>query len=118
MGCCECHDHKFDPFSTKDFYSMEAFFADLKQWGVYSDYSYTPNPDLKGWSNDHPFPPEIEVRSPYLVKRVEKLRNRLLDVAEASAARRATEEQNRAAFGEWVLEMSTFLGKHASGWVT
>ena len=20
MGCCECHDHKFDPFTTKDFY--------------------------------------------------------------------------------------------------
>ena len=44
MGCAECHDHKFEPFSTKDFYSLEAFFADIKQWGVYEDYSYTPEP--------------------------------------------------------------------------
>src|SRR6266446_4845726 len=73
MGCCECHSHKFDPFTIKDFYAFEAFFADVKQWGVYMDYDYTPNPDLKGWSNDHPFPPEIEVESAYLRRRLAKL---------------------------------------------
>ncbi len=38
MGCAECHDHKFDPFTAKDFYSFAAFFADIKEPGVYSGY--------------------------------------------------------------------------------
>jgi len=34
MGCCECHNHKFDPFTIKDFYSFAAFFADVKETAV------------------------------------------------------------------------------------
>ncbi len=34
MGCAQCHDHKFDPFSSRDFYRFAAFFADIQEAAV------------------------------------------------------------------------------------
>ncbi|MGE3822112.1 MAG: DUF1549 domain-containing protein, partial [Isosphaeraceae bacterium] len=34
LGCAECHDHKYDPFTTRDFYQFAAFFADIQEVAV------------------------------------------------------------------------------------
>jgi hypothetical protein len=34
MGCCECHNHKYDPFLTRDFYQLASFFADVRETPV------------------------------------------------------------------------------------
>lgn len=110
LACCECHDHKYDPWGIKDFYQFGAFFADVKQWGVYADYGYTKNPDLAGYNNDYPFPPEIAVESPYLKARMMMLTADRNELAEASST------QAGAAFSTWHQAITTFLTANPSGW--
>ncbi|TWT54574.1 Planctomycete cytochrome C [Rubripirellula amarantea] len=43
IGCARCHNHKFDPFSIQDYYSMTAVFQDIEFGSRY--------PEL---SDDHP----------------------------------------------------------------
>ena len=34
LGCAQCHDHKFDPFTQKDFYRLYAFFNNVPENGL------------------------------------------------------------------------------------
>lgn len=34
IGCARCHDHKFDPISQRDYYSLFAHFNNVPEWGI------------------------------------------------------------------------------------
>ncbi len=42
VGCTQCHDHKYDPLTTKEFYRMYAFFHNVPEKGL--DRIRTDNP--------------------------------------------------------------------------
>ncbi len=44
--CAHCHDHKFDPITQRDYYSLFAFFNSIDEYGLYNDSAHVPTPSL------------------------------------------------------------------------
>ncbi|MBK1880622.1 DUF1553 domain-containing protein [Pelagicoccus mobilis] len=39
MDCARCHDHKYDPLPTKDYYELSSFFANIEESGLISYFT-------------------------------------------------------------------------------
>ncbi|MGB8168226.1 MAG: PSD1 and planctomycete cytochrome C domain-containing protein [Chthoniobacteraceae bacterium] len=53
-GCCQCHDHKYDPITTRDFYRLGAFFADIRESAIgrREEGMFVPTPEQKAKLQD------------------------------------------------------------------
>jgi hypothetical protein len=72
MGCSECHDHKFDPYTQDDFYSLGAFFADVDHYGSFEPIASNTTPTER--------PPEILAWTLPLAREAEKLDARIAEL--------------------------------------
>jgi hypothetical protein len=97
MGCAECHDHKFDPIKTKDFYAMKSFFADIKENGILSSGGAEP------YSVTLQLPTEAQAR------RAEQLK------AEITAAEKALDDKTTLLAGAQAAWEQSLLAEQAAG---
>jgi hypothetical protein len=97
---------------------MEAFFADIKEWGCYEIYNADEDaPELRGLNNDSPFPPEIEVTNRYLLQHLARVNGQIDDLIARASVKLKTDAKEKAAFAQWVRECAAFVGRHKDGWV-
>ena len=47
MECARCHDHKYDPISQKDYYSLFAFFNGIDEKGQINYFNEAPYPNME-----------------------------------------------------------------------
>jgi hypothetical protein len=47
LGCCQCHDHKFDPLTQKDYYQIYAYFNTLSDVGLDGDRGIDSRPSIE-----------------------------------------------------------------------
>ncbi len=79
VGCAECHDHKYDPYTQRDFYRLAAFFADIDEERMWKAPNTTPTRRL----------PEIDVQGVYEHERLAAVDDRLATLREQVQADQA-----------------------------
>ena len=94
LTCCRCHDHKYDPFSQKEYYQLAAYFNSIDETG---------GNDAGGLAN-----PVLSFAQPDQQKKLDELR---VVEADANKARDELDKKVRAAQPAWEQEMAQILAK-------
>lgn len=92
VGCARCHDHKFDPISQQDFYSLIAFFNNVEQPGIYTQVA----------DSNRAFEPFLEIPREEDAIRAEQLATR---IRELETDRNQSTPEEQAAIQEYLAEL-------------
>ena len=93
IGCARCHDHKFDPISQKEFYSLYSFFNNVDEAGQIS------------WDNAMPVPTLLltDAKQDSVIAYLSKKENSL------TAELHTIAESEKADFEQWKLSTANTI---------
>ncbi len=100
VGCAQCHNHKFDPVTQKDYYKLLAFYDNVE----YKDLNL-------GQGEGHIQEPDLELPTPEQDKQAKKIRAEIASLQsvidtgtpELAAAQARWEGEMKAAEGQWTV---------------
>jgi hypothetical protein len=102
VGCCRCHDHKYDPITQREFYSLYAFFNSIDETGMLSEN--------RGGGNSSPV-----IRLPDATQEEELARLReVVDAAKAAVKAEQAHVDDLAA--AWAESVQGLFEAPASAW--
>lgn len=100
-GCAQCHDHKFDPITQKEFYQLYAYFNNTTQPGMDGNAKDSP-PVIRVYEND-----EDKVEATRLSGEIASQKKALAEIAKSEESK----------FQSWLqsADPKTFPGEKSKG---
>jgi hypothetical protein len=98
LECAQCHDHKYDPISQKEYYQLFAFFNQVPEKGVTQSFP-------AGISHNQQSAPFLELPE----GEVKRIRNYIDAQIESEYASGSVQDEDKSYMGNWKEEMEAML---------